>query len=628
MLEIILNKTFSLQLPEDVSIPFIDENPLFLEDRIPVAHTVSFNVPKTPENMFFFGFPNRPSTARIMDKYEADIYHFGSIILEGEIILIDVQETINLQFINAFMPSDAKKPLNMLDFGERDFGTAQANAADLNYVNSMYDAYEQAIYDSTVTPGDFVTAPVRLQSVEWDGHIAAWGLKNAVSMYINYFNPIDQSWDMPPTPQMLAYAIFPIMPFPYVHFLLTKFFGDRLEINPFYEDINLRKLVMICFNHKNFRTSNFYKANDAGRIFYVWPLVDDYTAISGLFQNKWSMQSFMQQYQFNEFFKSILTLFGMSCLIGRKIELIYNKDLLLTEDIFDLTPFILADPVISYQKGKIYVLSYGQEKTTETNSIAVHMQSGSVSDAYFDILSSAELTKNYKISDNPNVVYELTKKAVGIPPSGQDQKFVVTSKIITSALATDKYEPVDYEEDSMQAHEVRVDVKPLENNIEHYWNEMFNGPEEAINKGHWFVPVLPDTDLKAPPYIMLDNGIQPGISNQNHTYRQLLNHHTNAQGVKEFNLSLLINKTDPDSVFMKYHQEMAEWHKRDKVKMTVEAILTPLQLKQISNKMKIHVAGRNFHIIKREYTLSKTRFIKVTFDLIEAFSVLSEPVGS
>ncbi len=623
MLEIILNKSFSLQLPDDVAITFIDENPLFLEERIPVAHTISFSVPKTPENMFFFGFPNRPSTARIMDKYEADIYHFGSIILEGEIILIDVKESINLQFVNAFMPSDAKKPLNMLDFGERDFGTAQI--VNIDYDNPMYDEYEQAILDSITTPGDFVTAPVRLQSVQWDGHIAAWGMKNAVSMYINYYNPIDQNWTMPPVGDMYANAVFPIIPFPYVHFIIKQFFGDRLEVNPFYDDTSLRKLVMICFNHMNFKTSNFYRAGADGKRFYVWPLVDNYLALGGLFANKWLMKNFMQQYPFNEFFKSIISLFGMSCFIGRKIELVYNKDLLLTEDIFDLTPFILANPVISYQKGKIYVLSYGQEKTTETNSIAVPIQGGSVSDAYFNILSSTELTRNYKISDNPNVVYELTKKAVGIPPSGQDQKFVVTSKIISPALST--YKPIEilYGDNAWETYEVSISVKPLENNIEHYWNELFNESEEAINKGHWFVPVLPDTDLKAPPYIMLDNGIQPAISNQNHTYRQLLNHHTNAQGVREhLNLSLLINKTDPDGVFLKYHKEMAEWHKRDKVKMTVEAILTPLQLKQISNKMKIHVAGRNFHIIKREYTLSKTHFIKVTFDLIEAFSVLSD----
>lgn len=624
MLQIIINKSYSLQLEDTFSMPVIDENPLFINDRIPVAHTINLSAPKTPDNMLFFGFPNRSSTSKIMERYNAEIFHFGALVMEGQLIIIDVQQMINFQFINAFMPIEAKRNMNRIDFGERDFGTAHATIETLAYYNSMYDDYKAAMLESVVTPDEFVTAPVRLSGVMWDGHIAAWGMKNAISMYINYYNPIDQSWSMPPIIAMIAQALFPIIPFPYVHVLFDKVFGEKLENNPFFDDANLRKLVMLCFNHKNFQVSNLYKTNSAGNICYVFPLVDDYTATAGLFKNKWQLNSFMQQYPFSEFMKNLISLFGMSCFIGRKIEFIYNNDLLETEEIFVLNDFVSGEPIVSSEKGKVYILTYGEEKTSETNNIAVPMVSGSPSDAYFDILSATELTKSYKISNNPNVVYELTKQAVGVPLEGQDQKFIVNAKITTPALSIQKYEPDPDAEEVIETHEVRIDVKPLETNIEHYWNELFNQKEEAINRGHWFVPVMPQTDLSAPPYIMLDFGSGRSISNQGHTYRQLHNHHTDAQGVKSLGLSLLINQTDPDGVFNKYHKKMAAYWAKDKLKLTVTAILTPIQNRQITNRMKIHVFGRNFHVLKREYTLSNDRFVKVTFYLIEAFSVLSD----
>ena len=624
MLEIILNKTYALQLDTNFALQMIDENPLFLDDRIPVAHTLNLAAPITPDNLLFLGFPNRHTNRKIMQRYEADIWHFGAVVMQGELIIIDITETINFQFINAPLPLKAKKTMNVIDFGERDFGTAHATIETLNYSDAMYNDYKDALLQSITTPDEFVTAPVRLSSVEWDGHIAAWGMKNAVAMYINYYNPIDESWSMPPITTMSAMALFPVMPFPYVHVLIEKMFEDKLVSNPFYDDVNLRKLVMLCFNHKNFQLGNYYKTNESGRIFYVFPLADDYTASSGLFQNKWQMASFMQQYPFNNFLKSLLSLFGISCFIGKKIEFIYNNDLLETTECFVLDQYVSGIPTISFEKGKVYVLSYGEEKTTETTTLTVNIQSGSVDASYFDILQAAELTKTYKIADNPNLVFELTKKAVGIPPSGQNQKFVVTQRTITPALAVQKYESDPNDDESPETHNVNIDVKPLETNIEHYWNELFNQQEEAINKGHWYVPVMPDTDLKSPPYIMLDAGMQPAISNQNYAYRQLLNHHTNAQGVKVLGLSLLINKTDTDGVWYKYHRKFSDWYSRDKTKLTVKAILTPMQNRQITNKMKIHLYGKNFHIVKREYPLSNDRYMPVTFYLIEAFSVLSE----
>jgi hypothetical protein len=231
-------------------------------------------------------------------------------------------------------------------------------------------------------------------------------------------------------------------------------------------------------------------------------------------------------------------------------------------------------------------------------------------------MTGQPLTKSYRLQNNPNLILELTKKAVGIPPDGQSQAFVVESKIKSSALSV-KNTPDD---DEIETHEVKVDVKPLEMNIEHTWNQLINWDEEYIAKKHWYVPVINKTDLKAPPHIMLDSGLHSVLEGYPEmTYRQLVNHHLDRSPLANFNLSLLINDTDPDGVFLKYHQQKVLWYAKNKIKLTAEAMLTPVQIRSISNKHKIHVQGKNFLIIKREYNLSSAQKIKVTFYLIEDY---------
>lgn len=617
MLQIRINKSFFLNLPDDFSMTFIDENPLFLSDRIPVPHTISLEAPLSSENRAFFGFPERVTSKRIFDKYEAEIIHFGSVIMSGELIILSVKKTIQFQFVNATMPAKAKKNLNTIDFGEYDYGKSQFDVNELDYTDSMYAEYKAAVSNSINSPDDFCTAPVRLSNMEWEGHAAVNGLKNAIAQYINYYNAIDGTWSMPPKDNQSAKAWFPIVPFPYIHVLIDKFFGDTLDSNPFYDDPTLRKLVMVCFNHNNLNVSNYYSYPDNSRIHYVFPLVDDYTLdVDGLINNKTQQKSFMQEYPFNDFFKSLLTLFGLSCFIGDKIELVYNNSLINTKTIFDLTPFVSGQVDISYEKAKRYILTYGQTVSEDTG-IERPIVKPTIKSMYDQILNviSKNLTENFKLQGT-NAIYEFTKVAVGVPPSGQNQRMEVRSIIKSPALATVKIP----DDDEIENFEVSISVKPLEMNLEHFWNELSNYDEEAINKENWYVPVISDNSLQNAPNIMIDAGLCASVSHLGLTFRQLLNHHTDARGNKLFNLSLLINDTDSDGVFLKYHKYMADFYAKNKIKLTLTAILTPTQIRSISNQHKIHVSGKNFFIVKREYALSSKKYIPVTFELIESIN--------
>ncbi len=655
MLEIIIEKTYSLQLPDDFRMPMVDENPLFLNDRIPTPHSITFEVPKTPDNITFFKNPNRVSGHGIFEKYHADIIHFGANIMQGELLLITVDETISLQFINAFMPDNAKKKMTQLDWGELDHGQMDKDFETVDYSQSKYDAYKQAIFGSVFDPDEYVTAPVRLADVQWDGHKATDGLKNALSMYLNYFNPFAPNWNINPYETPVAWGvaqryianfystnacIFPIIPFPYIHVLIDKFFGDRIVSNPFNEDDDLKRLVMVCFNHKHLDIDNYFNVDvesdetTVGPItvtldtfnYTVMPLVDDYTVIDDSYiENKVQLKNFMQDYPFNEFLKNLLSLFGLSCYIGREIEFVYNNDLLLTDDVFDLTPYISGDPVIRSEEAKQYVLSYGERVEKKSHNAFPFAGQGNLWSLIAIHLLTIRQGVKYNLTYYKNFVLELSRIAVGIPPEGQDQKFLIQSKIDTPALSIEP--PPD--DDELEIHEVIISTKPLEMNIEHVWEKHADLQQEHIPTEHWIVPVMSKNDLSSPPHIMLDNGLQPVTSYwleyETKYYRHLSNHNLSTTGEQNGNLSLLINDTDENGVFLKYHKRMADWYAMKRLSVTATATLTPMQLRNISNKQKIHVNGNNFYILKREYTLSNDRFMQVTFHLIEAMPPEPEP---
>lgn len=691
MLEILINSQ-QLDLPTDIAIPFVNENPLFLQERIPVEHTINFHVPKTPNNMKLFAHPDRPTAAQLTIDYPTVIKHFGITIMEGTIFIINTAEFIELQFISAQIPSRLKRPINRLEIGdEYSFGqgTYINDPDDPNYTDAdiWAEEYAQTIHDAITDPEEFTVAPIKIADKEWENSEAAFGVENALALYINPYNPNPRTHiDEILIPQSITnhlklmpggggksispdgYIVFadyvahkgffPTIPQPYIYYILNEVMGDVLLNNPFEDDPNLKRLVMIAKNHPS--------ANTTPRIQYIHdippehtptdperthlittiPYSDSYKLTNDVFDIKWKLTSFMQDYPFNEFLKSILSLFGLSCFFHQdKMELIYDEELLLTTETFDLTPFLVDDMNTYYERGKNYYLNYGRDKNTDTNMPETEWAALSFNDAYIKtMMDETPTTRIVSIKDMKNAVYEMTKVAVGIPKTGQEQPFEVKSTMLSSPLETNKeafnrYNNPLGEEGSQEPpetlaehfrkeiYDLRIETTPLDMNIEHTWPYTGNFDQEYIFKDHWVTPIIHEQDISSPPNIMLDLGYHNilGISLTEvlgePSYRQLSNTNITAKGYKVGNLSLIIDENNPDSVF-KFHKHKARWQEKDKTKIKVTAILTPLQNKQITNKMKIHIAGKNFHIIRREYNLTHHNHLQVQFELIEAFSVL------
>src|SRR5690606_705843 len=74
MLKITLNGT-PLNIPPDLQLNLIFENPLLFNDRIPSSHSLSFDLPATAHNLRIFGNPNRLNSAVVFREYNGlDIF--------------------------------------------------------------------------------------------------------------------------------------------------------------------------------------------------------------------------------------------------------------------------------------------------------------------------------------------------------------------------------------------------------------------------------------------------------------------------------------------------------------------------------------------------------------------------
>lgn len=113
MIEIRANN-ISLDLDKEQSLEFVIENPLFLADRIPIAHTFNINFPKTATNKKVFGVVDGLFIQPRNRKVSAQILLGGVEIFKG-ILTYDqhssTDKSISATFVNTDFSDDLDKYL-------------------------------------------------------------------------------------------------------------------------------------------------------------------------------------------------------------------------------------------------------------------------------------------------------------------------------------------------------------------------------------------------------------------------------------------------------------------------------------------------------------------------------------
>ena len=584
----------------NIEINFIEENPLFLTDRIPAPYTLSFEVPPTPTNLKAFGYAGRVTSMSVKKKVHAEIRHTGLVLVRGEIILLEVTDVLKLQFKGSREPEEIAANLNEIDYGDRSYGSFQYHAEDLDYQSAVLEDYVRSMKAIAFSGSDYVIAPVKIEGTTWTGSEYSYGMKNSVRQYINYLNPVRGDFFIENTHK----AHTPILPFIHVYKIIEAAFGKYLESNPFASG-DLAKLVLISTNHPNYAFDNQYSwfwdyiNFEDVKIDVMFPLVDDYHSVNGLIPIHWQFKNFCQAYSFRELLKNLLKIFCMTAYPGITYRLEYSDIVMARTKQINWDDKLAGQMEVSYEEGQAYFFGYKNVKTSDEKLLKEYQ---SVSEIFNTaIAQSSEEGTIYRNSDSSQ--FKITRTLRGLTSEPWLKCEIDHSPLATLEPTSDK-----------EKFEIVSDIRPADMTIEQYWWQDKGVKGDLILRKHWFVPIVEKEKLDQPPYLMFFVGRTNTFQGED-SYPQLLAHHTDQFGVKRLNTSL--HPDGPGGLIEKYHSKMKAWVEKDKMKVKGSFKLSMLEIKKLDIRDKVYLKGKLFYIQKLTFSLTGTSISLADIDLIE-----------
>jgi hypothetical protein len=598
MLEIIVNNKTRLQLPVNINLQITLENPLFQDDSIPSPYSLSFAIPATPGNVSALGYPTRITSTSVISKQPAEIRHSGMIISRGEVLLLETGNSLKLQFVGSILTDEMKSDLNEIS-DIYDYGFMPEDLSDIDYYDNWAVDYKDALNYNLNHGRDYVIAPVRIKDVPWDGDISWGGTKNSFLQYINFYNPINNKLYIGDG----HYRRTPVLPFPFVHKLISKVFGDKLPVNPFAVG-DLAKLVTVSCNHPHWNYDSLFGSFTQSEFPYedvevVRPLIDSYEAVSGQIPLKFDTKSFSQAYAFNKFLKELLKTFSMSAFPGNVWTIEKNNDIFNGSVVVNWDEKLVGIPVKKIEEGKSYVFS-------------------------FDGISLSENKTNYGFRFvNPLYLRAITKpvgEQVLLRDLESNAQFGTT--VTHNWSETEKWLDCEVKQSALECAipdstenlvNPKSEVIPLDMSIEPYWNEEESNTSHITRK-YWYVPILEKKELTKAPNIMAFAGMA-GAFDENDNYPLLLNHNTDHFGNKLMDLSL--RPEGQDGLNNTFHSGMKSWYEKDKLRLQSVFRLTLSDIRNLDLRKKIYLKGRLFFIEKLEYSLTMKDISLVDASLVE-----------
>lgn len=597
MLEIIVNSK-RLQLPVSIQLNIVKENPLFQDERIPSAYSLSFEVPPTPGNLAAMGYPERIASSGVKARQPATLLHNGMSFGQGEVLLLETGNTLKLQFKGSPLNGNMTRNMNNIEHDAYDYGHMPYHVEDIDYNDSWADSYVQGMDANASNGGNFVLAPVKIKNTEWTGDERYKGAKNGLLNYINFWNVASGSWFTGDT----HYLHMPVMPFPYLKDTISAAFGTNLKSNPFASG-DLARIVTVSANHPYYNMDSLLDGYLYGPTLDLWrdvfrPLLDSYESSGNQIPLAFNIKSFMQAYQFSTFLKNIMKIFGMSAYPGMQYEIEKNNDTLNREKVWNWDDKLAGKPIIKTQEAKDYNFRYSDAGSWEDSHLRAKNNMNTVFTAAMAATADEQVQFNDAVS---GAILGITKTLHGTSSEPR-----LATDITRSAMAA------KVNDTGREKYEVISDVAPLDMSIEQYWTDDKN--YDGIARKHWHVPVIEKPAIDAAPKIMLWAGMANTFDGVG-SYPLLLNHHTDHFGTKRFDLSLLPD--GPDGLISTYHSGMKAWVEKDKKRISASFRLTPGEIRNMDIRDKIYLKGRLFFIEKLEYSLTHRDVSLVEAELVE-----------
>lgn len=575
-------------LPDDISIDLVFENPIFNTERIPATYSLSYELPLTPRNRAIFGHPDRVAAAgdRFRD-HPTRIMHSGIEIASGVQTIEEVTaQAITVNFSGSVLPECIDKKMYKAPLGE----------VVLSYYLNGQDSEQIAITDydgklrgnQTAENPAFVACPIAIKD---SGEVNERDPDNPEDTFLttrkSFLNLVDSQLNYihtQPGTGGKSYML-KILPAVKVWYLFEQIFGDKLDRNVFKEG-EWTKLCLQTLWHPEYRlTDNLPPWRSEMQ--------------DGINKKIIRWADFMPDVTVADFVVEMLKLPGCTMFIrGDRFSVEYNDDILKREVYHNLQ---LTDGyTISREPGQKYVLGYS------------NASDGEQADA--EIREAASVVDGLRYMDGSTYISAFRSRC---PPQvlQADSESVPHLTVVKAYQAEEATEEND--EDETSTYDMTIQAEVVQCNVRRWWYDDTDLDNSILER--FYVPEIEKVETKRSDTILLGlyQGIQNAIRYQGSTwhYPYLASTNYNAYGERLGDLSLDI---DTLSGLAKLHKGFKAWIEKDKLSVTGNAIFSALDLHNLDLRDKYCTLGRRFLIRTMNVSLKKNRIEPAEVELVEA----------
>lgn len=601
-----------LQLADDFQVDLIIENPLLLQDRIPVPYTTSFDVVLSPTNKKLLSEPSRVNkTNRTFYFDNAELGQGAFPMYKGTLIVREIGARLSANFEAAVNLDQLRKNLNELDLGRVEFGvggyTMRTNpqwavgmpGPTVDLPMAIYKAFWEDVHDGN---RDYTAGPIRQSGNEYPSQFFGSDLfyLNALAgqnLFFNHWsftegNVIGIEQDLNFEYTKYAHAVmYPQLRAAYLIEVLT---GITPGANP-YRSNELQKLVLTSHFHPSFRDDLVRK--------WMGILVDNDYPASGdpsemLFID---LASYQPAYPANEVFKSLLNI-ACATLFRFKdqFQLKLNKDIIADPSFSDWDKLLSSKLILTHEQALNY--AYGYDAFRE-DTVPV--------DPEFVLSNISDLPGSNVNQDTQEQVFYIT-----------NTKQLILKKLKPKVNSTDPDEYI-YEvrhsglqgSGTQEGYQIGSRLSPLK-------MEPTTHPSSYLN-----TQLPPDIlqyvgryegsrDLQYVPHIMLYHGRQTNPMASNTLTPYLAYHNYSIGGTRLGNLSLAWE--GDDGLISNFHSEFKAWIESDKLQGSGQFLLNPSVIRNLDLSKKVNVRNKLWWIRKVTVPINKKRINPSEVELVEA----------
>ncbi|MFY0628589.1 MAG: hypothetical protein JXR07_19990 [Reichenbachiella sp.] len=608
MLRLLLNGA-QLDLPPEFKISLIYENPLLTQDKIPITKSLTFELPSTQNNLELLGRPDRMTSKNSFKELDGLEIFFGpERLMYGTLIVKKYKRAISVFFRNSGLLDLIKLPINELTLERYDFGEGNEIFPGILTPDEWGYNYTELILNSTGGTDKFVAPPVRISEETWPGEnedaIAPPtnnGRLAMMTMYANmYHTPSEELNDGQYTLGEINPHHATVYPSPFVSHVIEQIFGDLLVYNPFQEDIDLSKMILMNFYHPNYVREKLLQRKG------ILSSREEVDFITDQFY--FSLEDFLSETKGNDLIKDLLKMISHSLfMVGNSVKIVSSEQVINSITQLDWSSKLVGKPQNSEEPPKEYRIAY-DGISDENNDPDKYESVDTIEELDDEIMSvvGEKITKH--IADQNQIISRELKYK-----DESNVKDMFEHKLVAHGFG-------GYGPTSGDVHAIGVGLNPLFNNLDVYWTESSN--ISGIHLRTWYVPIYNGgRSVLEKPSIMIYHGIvetldlKP-VTNGVAYYPFSSAHNYDAKGNRHGDLSL--QWTGKSGLHAKFHKPFAYWLSKTKKRLEANFLLTSSELKNLDLSKKVFVESKNFIIEKVQVEIELNKINPALINLIEA----------